>query len=126
MSFESQSFHSSCGGAGHFLAPELPLLLRRSGSLFFTPGILPSAPSGQLRCSRRSCGAVLAQRKVTKRNGTHRARSPGILPSDSAIALRGSQTAHPCADCELARIVRAIPYGDFSFVRSPRPDGTRE
>ena len=28
-------------------------------------------------------------------------RSPGILPSDFAIGLRGSPTAHPCADTEL-------------------------
>jgi len=36
------------------------------------------------------------------------ARSPGILPSECARALRGSLNAHPCACNELARIVRAI------------------
>src|SRR3954470_23963822 len=63
----------------------LPLSLWLSGSLLFA-------------CAKRS----------NQEKHTHRARSPGILPCDFAIALRGSQTAHPCAGCELARILRAI------------------
>jgi hypothetical protein len=56
----------------------------------------------------RACNfSLLVQRKVTKRKHTPAPRSPGILPSEFASALRGSLNAHPCTYNELARIVRA-------------------
>ena len=63
-------------------------------------------PSGQLRCSRRSCGAVLVQRKGTKRKDTPSGPVSGLLPADCAIGLRGSLTVHPWT-ATTARVVRA-------------------
>ena len=48
------------------------------------------------------------QEKVTKEKATPAQRSPGILPSEFASALRGSLNAHPCTCNELARVVRTI------------------
>jgi len=45
-------------------------------------------PAGQLRCSRRSCGAVRAQREVTKRKCTPDPRPPDILSCGCASGLR--------------------------------------
>jgi hypothetical protein len=42
-----------------------------------------------------------------KRKHTQVSRSPGIVPSEFASALRGSLIIHPCTDNELTRIVRA-------------------
>src|SRR5262249_49120714 len=47
-------------------------------------------------------------KESNQRNTLQVARSPGILPSECASALRGSLSAHPCARSELARILRAI------------------
>ena len=96
------SFHSSCGGAGQL----------RKQSFHST-------------CGRAGHFSLGGQRKVTKRKATPRTRSTGILPSDFARGLRGSQTAHPCADCERGAIHRAAPAG-FSSAREPRPKGPQE
>ena len=67
-------------------------------------------PSGQLRCSRRSCGAVLVQRKGTKRKDTPSGPVSGLLPADCAIGLRGSLTVHPWTATN-ARASYARPFG---------------
>jgi hypothetical protein len=67
-------------------------------------------PSGQLRCSRRSCGAVLVQRKGTKRKDSPSGPVSGLLPADCAIGLRGSLTVHPWTATN-ARASCARPFG---------------
>ena len=66
---------------------------------------------GKCRASTRPAGERVTffacAKKVTKESTPQAARSPGILPSEFASALRGSLNAHPCAYNELARIVRA-------------------
>ncbi len=75
-------------------------------------------------CVRASHFFLSGQEEVTKKKATPRARSPGILPSDFAIALRGSLTARPCTDSELARILRAI--ASRLYLRAPAaPEGPR-
>ncbi len=54
-------------------------------------------------------------KESNQRNTPPVARSPGILPSDSARLLRGSLNAHPCACSERARILRALLR---TFLRS--------
>ncbi len=79
-----QSFHSAYGGAGNFS------LLRAS---------CPSPLRGQLRCSRRSCGAVPVQRKVTKR------KHVTCVPGGAARKLRKpAQKAFTCSSINSGRI----------------------
>jgi hypothetical protein len=64
------------------------------------------------RASTRPAGArvtflCLCKEKSPKESTPPVARSPGILPCEYAIALRGSLDARPCAFSELARILRA-------------------
>jgi len=70
-----------------------------------------SVVSRKCRASTRPAGERVTffacAKKVTKESTPQAARSPGILPSEFASALRGSLSAHPCARNELARIVRA-------------------
>jgi len=54
-------------------------------------------------------------KESNQRNTPPVARSPGILPSDSARLLRGSLNVHPCTCSERARIVRALLR---TFLRS--------
>jgi len=63
-------------------------------------------------------------RESNQREGTLGAAVAGLLPGDCARGLRDSLTAHPCADSELARILRATLWA-FSFAPSPRHRGAR-
>jgi hypothetical protein len=99
-----------------------PSAFSRASYLSLFRASCPPPLRGQLRCSRRSCGAVLVQRKVTQRKHTPAMRSPGILPCESAKLLRGSLTARPCADIELGAIHRAHPSG-LSSAASPHRRG---
>jgi hypothetical protein len=115
LAFEEQGFHSSCGGAGHL----------REQSFHSSCG-----GAGHLRekSFHSSCGgaghfSLLAQRKVTKRNAPRLPRPSGILPCGCARGLRGSQTAHPCTDCERTRIVRAPAARPFLRPRAAANGG---
>jgi hypothetical protein len=68
---------------------------------------------------------LLVQEKVTKENTPSRPRSPGSCPATSRGRCGGSLTAHPCADSERARIVRA-PLRAFSSRPRRGREGTRE
>src|SRR3569832_224093 len=54
-------------------------------------------------------------KKGNQRNTPQVTRSPGILPSESAIAFRGSSNVHPCT-CDEARASCARPFGPFLLV----------
>jgi len=83
-------------------------------------------PSGQLRCSRRSCGAVLVQRKGTKRKDTPSGPVSGLLPADCAIGLRGSLTVHPWTATN-ARASCARPFGlNLHPLAGPQGDPDEE
>jgi hypothetical protein len=80
-------------------------------------------PSGQLRCSRRSCGAVRAQEKVTKEKGTPQAaRSAGSCPltTRSGYGVRGLSIHGP----QRTRAHRARAPSGRSSTRSPGRKGT--
>ena len=68
-------------------------------------------PCARSRASTRPAGERVTffacAKKVTKESTPQVARLPGILPFRFASGLRGSLTARPCADSELARIPRA-------------------
>jgi hypothetical protein len=80
-------------------------------------------PSCRLRCSRRSCGAVLVQRKGTKIRTPRQQCPPGILPCGCVNAGRGSPTALLRRPRTRARPVRAL--AGCSVLLSPPLMGTR-
>jgi hypothetical protein len=102
----------------------LPSFRRKPGSQqtepiiqLFSFGVIPAQAGNHFdllwKCRASTRPAVergtffACAKKVTKESTPQAARSPGILPSEFARALRGSLNAHPCAYNELARIVRA-------------------
>jgi len=85
--------------AGHFLDSGHPALRRYAASF-----AVRAAPAAQCLC-----------KESNQRNTPPVARSPGILPSDSARLLRGSLNVHPCTCSERARVVRALLR---TFLRS--------
>jgi hypothetical protein len=72
---------------------------------------------------RASHFLLLAQEKVTKEKGTPEG-AVGRWPT-ARVRCGGSLTAHPCADSERARFLRA-PLRAFSSAHSPRPRGPED
>jgi hypothetical protein len=105
-----RSFRSSFGEGSSLSEISSSFARRRESNACLT---LLDKQSFRSPCGRASHLSLLVQRKVTERKHTPAARSPGILPSDFARLLRGSLTAHPCADIELGAIHRAHPCGAF-------------
>ncbi len=68
-------------------------------------------------CGRAGHFLLLRQEKVTKEKATPMPRSPGILPSDYASALRGSLDVRPCTFSERPRIVRGLLRTDPAHPR---------
>src|SRR5690348_15573354 len=83
--------------------------------------ILFFACSGNCRASTRPTGERVTffacAKKDNQRNTPPVARSPGILPSDSARVLRGSPDVRRCTFGERAHIVRALLRTDPTHPR---------
>jgi hypothetical protein len=76
-----QGFHSSCGGAGNFLEPELPLLLGRAGNF------LGARASTQPAAERVTSFFTRVKKEVTKKENTLRG-APGFTLGDSERLCR--------------------------------------
>ena len=64
----------------------------------------------------------VTKEKVTKEKGHPRGRGRPKSRPTARVRSGGSLTAHPCADSERARVLRA-PLRAFSCAHSPRPRG---
>ena len=115
--FEVQGFHSPCGRAGN-----LQLVIPAKAGIQFL-ALIGEVQSFHSPCGRAGNFLCLCK-ESNQRNTPPVARSPGILPSESARGLRGSLNARPCACSERARIVRATLRASSS-TRSPRHRGPR-
>src|SRR5581483_1368791 len=94
--------------------------LARARARHFRIGVNPVPVFSWSKSFRSSFGragnfflCLCKERSHQERKHTPRARSTGILPSDSASPLRGLLTAHPCAGSKLARVLRAIAARRF-------------
>jgi hypothetical protein len=75
---------------------------------FFTPGILPFAATRPAALFAPLLRRSACAKKGNQRNTPPVMRSPGILPYESARALRGSLDVHPCTFSERPRFVRGL------------------
>src|SRR5690606_35191871 len=98
-----------------------------AGSLFFTPGILPSAPSGP-----PSAFAPLLRRSASPKKSNQKKSDPDEAPSlreGSRRASGGFRRHNHCAGGKLARIVRATlrawSPARRRFIRDPRSRQSR-